>query len=683
MNKNLYPRIALFSALVILLSDSFAATANTLVAETPATSFISKPANNATEVGAPVLKITANVVTGETRYTIQISTLSDFSSGIIEKTSSKDNERTMIFTGLQYATTYYARAKTTNTPYGRVSQFSTKAEVFPFAIEPSNGSDEANPVILKVRVSPITDATSYTLEINSKNDFTGTSRIAQSSIKGQTEFIFKDLKYGATYFARVKSDVNTTFGATTRFITRKQIAQKRLWGMTTSAGAYDGGTIFSLSVDSATFTKHHDYIESGEYPNAYLDGSLIHAADGGFYGNSECTRNGTCGNGEIFHVSPLGEFSYVSKPYIHEGSVMLASNNNFYVVDDWINYFQGGIIRMPVTESEFELSHVLFRIRSRSQGQNIRASLIELPDGYLYGVAPYGGSNNHGVIYKIKLDGTDFQVIYNFNQPVTGAFPQSQLLAGSDGYLYGTTYAGGQFNQGTLYKILPDGNNFTKLIDFSASTGSQPHGAVVEKNKRLYGTAPAGGANNHGVVYSINLDGTGFKTLFSFNGVNGDSPLTTPTIVENYIYGMTTWGGLNGNGVIFKMKLDGTSFEKLHDFTSDQGANPTGALLLSEDFFPAATPAFAENTSERINTGATYSVGVFPNPFVNSFTAEISSSDGRPARVLVTDLHGQVISEFNTEPNATLSMGDDLRKGIYILKVIKGKEVTSHRIVKK
>jgi uncharacterized repeat protein (TIGR03803 family) len=681
MKKNLYPRIALFSALVILFSESFAAAIN-LEAEPPTTSFISKPANNATDVGAPYLKITANVVTDETRYTIQISPTSDFSSDVIEKTSSKDNERTMVFSGLTYATMYYARARTANTPYGKISRFTTKAEVFPMVIEPSNGSDEANPVVLKIGVSPITDAVSYTLEINSKSDFTGTSRIVQTSIKGQTQFIFKDLKYGAAYFARVRSDVNTSFGPTTKFITRKQIAQKRLWGMTTSSGAYDGGTIFSFSVDSATFTKHHDYIESGEYPNAYLDGTLIHAADGGFYGNSECTRNGTCGNGEIFHVSSLGEFSYVSKPYIHEGSVMLASNNNFYVVDDWINYFQGGIIRMPVSESEFELSHVLFRIRSRSQGQNIRASLIELPDGYLYGVAPYGGSNNQGVVYKIKLDGTGFQVIHNFDQSASGAYPQSQLLAGSDGYLYGTTYAGGQFNQGTLYKILPDGSDFKKLVDFSASTGSQPHGAVVEKNKRLYGMAPAGGVNNRGVVYSVNLDGTGFKSLFSFDGVNGDSPLTTPTIVGSYIYGMTTWGGLNGNGVIFKMKLDGSSFEKLHDFTFDQGANPTGALLLSEDFFPAAATSIAENTTERVNT-STYSVGVFPNPFVNSFTAEISSTDARPARVLITDLHGQVISEFDTDANATLSMGDQLGKGIYILKVIKGKEVTSHRIVKK
>jgi uncharacterized repeat protein (TIGR03803 family) len=649
---------------------------------TPTTSFISKPINNSVGVGAPTLKITANVLEGATRYTIELSTVDDFSDGLISKTSSKDHERTMVFTGLRYLTTYYARAKTNNAPYGKTSKFTTKAEQFPLVVHPVSGEDEANPVVLKISLSPIPDATNYTVELNSKADFSGSSHFLKSSIKGQVSFIFKDLKFGASYYARAKSDISTKFGPAVKFITRKKIPYRRVWGVTTSAGSHDGGTVFSLSVDSSTFTKHHDYIESGDYPNSYLDGSLIHAPEGGFFGNSECTRNGTCANGEIFYVSPYGEFKYISKPYIHEGSVMLASNNQLYVVDDWINYFQGGIIRMPAEESGFELSNVLFRIKSKSQGQNIRASLIELPDGHLYGVAPQGGLSNHGVVYRIKLDGSGHQVIHNFDQR-SGAHPQSHLLAGSDGYLYGTTSTGGQFNLGTIFKVLPDGSNFKTLFEFSTPSGSNPQGSLVEKNKKLFGTTPGGGNHNHGVMFSINMDGTGYKKLFSFNGVNGSNPLTTPTIVDNYLFGMTTWGGVNGNGVIFKLKLDGSGYVKLHDFLSDQGANPTGSLLLSEDFFTPGDVAIAASSNASAGRAASsYDVGIFPNPFVNNFTVDISSEQNNDVTVLITDLQGQVIKRTTSSSNASLTMGDDLNKGIYVLKVIKGKEATSYRVAK-
>jgi uncharacterized repeat protein (TIGR03803 family) len=505
----------------------------------------------------------------------------------------------------------------------------------------------------------------------------------ESSLSDQASFIFRDLRYSTTYYARAKSDISTKFGPAAKFKTRTKIPQKRLWGLTTSAGAHDAGTVFSFSVDSATFTKHHDYIETSDYPNAYLDGSLTPAPEGGFFGNSECERNGTCGNGEIFYISALGGYKLLTKPGLHEGGVMLGSNNQLYVVDDWINYFQGGILKLPAGESQFDLSKVMFRIRSKGQGQNPQAPLIELRDGFLYGMAPYGGQSNHGVIFKIKLDGTGFQVIHNFDSAISGANPNGSLLPGSDGHLYGTTTSGGQFNQGIIFKILPDGTSFKKLLDFSGSNGSQPNGNLVERNKKLFGAAPAGGDQNRGVIFSINLDGSGYRKLFSFNGINGEAPVT-PTIVDLYIFGMTSLGGVNGNGVIYKMKLDGTSFEKLHEFSASHGARPTGGLLLSEDFFPAAASSALKTTETdgRLNTNS-YAVGIFPNPFINSFTADITSENDHAVRIIVTDLQGGVVTETTSTTNGSVSMGDDLRKGIYVLKVIKGKEVSLHRIVKK
>jgi uncharacterized repeat protein (TIGR03803 family) len=673
MNRNLYPLIALCNVLSLFLLESNA-TSVSKAFQTSGTSFVIKPANNAVDVSAPALKITTSAIEGATRYTIELNTSQDFTGTSLVRNSAADHQRTLTFTGLDYDTRYYARAKTNVSEYGKTTSFMTREEVFPQMIDPISGEQDVNPGVLKLEISPVPDASTYTVQLSQKGDFTGPILSLTSSIGSQTTFVFQGLRHGVTYFVRAKSDISTKFGPIQKFRTRERITHKRLWGLTSAGGAHEGGTIFSFSVDSATFTKHHDYLESGEYPYSYLEGSLIPAPDGGFYGNSECGRNGTCSNGEIFYVSPQGEFKLLSKPYFHEGSIMLASNNMLYAVDDWINYFQGGIIRMPATETEFDLSHVLFRVKSKQQGQNPKSQLVELPDGYLYGLMPFGGNHDAGVVYKIKLDGRGFQVIHHFNDN-TGENPLGGLTIGTDGYLYGTTSAGGAYHAGTLFKI-SSSSVYAKLYDFNGSMGSSPQGNIIERNGRVYGMTSAGGDFNKGTIFKLNTDGTAFKKLFSFNGVNGEAPVTTPTLVDNVIYGTTTSGGANGNGVLFNIRLDGSGFQKLHDFSLEDGANPTGALLLAEDFFVGqpADDAMSLNVS---------SVGLFPNPFVDDFTAEIKTTTSEPIKLLVTDIHGQILTEKSEMTNVEIPLGKDLQKGVYVLKIVRGKEVTSHRIVKK
>ena len=94
---------------------------------------------------------------------------------------------------------------------------------------------------------------------------------------------------------------------------------------------------------------------------------------------------------------------------------------------------------------------------------NARAGLTQASDGFLYGTTISGGANNQGTIFKIATDGTGFQIIKSFQCCVAtnGYLPEAELIQLSDGYLYGTTAAGGAFNRGTLFKIIPDVSNFT------------------------------------------------------------------------------------------------------------------------------------------------------------------------------------------------------------------------------
>ena len=48
-------------------------------------------------------------------------------------------------------------------------------------------------------------------------------------------------------------------------------------------------------------------------------------------------------------------------------------------------------------------------------------------------------------------------VLYNFGSAPDGAVPNSTLVADGNGNLYGTTLGGGQFGDGTVFKLTPTG----------------------------------------------------------------------------------------------------------------------------------------------------------------------------------------------------------------------------------
>jgi uncharacterized repeat protein (TIGR03803 family) len=686
MNKKFY-YFTVLTTLCYLLTGYVSVSAREAIQSS--TSFVSSPSNNSVNASAPTLKVTANVVTGATRYTIELNTSSDFTGVSLVKTSISDNQRTLVFQGLAYSTVYYARVRTdVSSEYGKITRFTTRAEQFPEVIEPANSLTDVSPVVVRIVVGPIADAKRYTIEINTQPDFGSASRLLTSSTDNENSFIVKNLAYASTYYVRAKADISTKFGPVTKFTTRAMIAQKRLWGLASVGGVYGYGTVFSFSIDSAKFTKHHDYIENNDYPAAYMRGTLASAPEDGFYGNTECEKSGTCGNGEIFYLDSKGNYTLAYSQGIHAGGVTLASNNYLYVVDDWWNLFRGGIMKVK-PEGEPDPLSFIFKFGPTSQGRNPRTPLLELMDGYLYGIAPSGGTNNNGVIYRLRLNGTGFQVVYNFNSAVSGASPQGSLTLGDDGYLYGTTSTGGTSLSGTVFKVLPDGSNFTVLHHFSGTDGKQPMNNIVQAaNGIWYGMTSAGGALDKGVIFSLQSNGAGFRKMIDFNGSNGSTPLGGLSIQGATLYGMTSQGGGSNLGVIFKVATTGASFTKLFDFTNESGGAPDGSLLLVEDTFtPVAGDLVTKSASSEVWSTVpdkkTINVGVYPNPFLNDFTLRVEDEGQQSVKLIITDLQGNIMSEEVTQTNTDITAGAALTRGMYMLKVIKGNDVSLHRLIKK
>ncbi len=157
-------------------------------------------------------------------------------------------------------------------------------------------------------------------------------------------------------------------------------------------------------------------------------------------------------------------------------------------------------------------------------------------------------ANTTGTIYRMALDGTAFVILHRFGiysetnvngNPINldGAYPESALIEGSDGYLYGVTRAGGANGTGVVFRLSRDGSGFSVLHEFGPVTslanegliknvgGSSPVGSLVQApDGYLYGTASVGGVSGRGTIFRIQMDGTGFEVVHEFTSLSTASP---------------------------------------------------------------------------------------------------------------------------------------------------------------
>lgn len=274
-------------------------------------------------------------------------------------------------------------------------------------------------------------------------------------------------------------------------------------------------------------------------------------------------------------------------------------------------------------------------------GNNPQGSLIS--DGtYLYGMTKQGGATtNEGVLFKIKLDGTGFVQLMDFCSPLcsyNGKYPNGDLF--SDGiFLYGMTSDGGANNGGTIFKIKKDGSSYTKLLDFTPSglnNGFIPMGSLISDGVYLYGMTRKGGANNLGTIFKIKPDGTNYSKIFEFSGIsNGSNPEGNLFFDGTFLYGMTYDGGINSKGVIFKIKTDGSNYNTLYNFSGPDGLNPFGSLISDGTFLYGMTNLGGNSPS----VGTIFKIKFDGSNFTKifDFTFPSSTYGGGPRGSLVFD----------------------------------------------
>jgi uncharacterized repeat protein (TIGR03803 family) len=168
------------------------------------------------------------------------------------------------------------------------------------------------------------------------------------------------------------------------------------------------------------------------------------------------------------------------------------------------------------------------------------------------------------------------QILKSFgNAPQSGSRPAG-VLVGADGALYGTTSAGGIYNNGTVFRVNVDGSRYTVLHAFGANTndGVTPLAGLVQgRDGMLYGTTSGGGAKNLGTVFKVDTDGSGYKALHSFTDYTKDGKGPTALIqgADGALYGVAREGGTFGYGTAFRLSTNGVDYATLYFFGSYSG----------------------------------------------------------------------------------------------------------------
>ena len=232
--------------------------------------------------------------------------------------------------------------------------------------------------------------------------------------------------------------------------------------------------------------------------------------------------------------------------------------------------------------------------------------------GDLYGTTGGGGEYGGGTVFKLTPDSGweewEESLLYSFCSEAScrdGQTPIAGLIRDEAGNFYGTTFRGGAYGGGTVFKLRRAGDGLWRervLYSFCASgfpceDGLRVYaGVVFDGSWNLYGTTEQGGGNTCGETHC----GTVFKLtptesghwkctlLYAFPNPRDGSFPTGGVIIDKAgnLYGATVAGGIGGCsggcGVAYKLSPSANGkwkYTVLHKFDGSDGAQPLGGLI--------------------------------------------------------------------------------------------------------
>ena len=336
-----------------------------------------------------------------------------------------------------------------------------------------------------------------------------------------------------------------------------------LYGTTTdNAPSGNLGNVFEITADGQYKVLHNFGSQPGDGTAPCDFGGLVFRG-GKLYGTA--LYGGATGSfGTVFDLTPKGKekilHTFGGPPgdgaYPFAGVIFDKAGNLYGTTEEGgSGACQGGCgIVYEITESGDQKT--LYSFSGLGDAYFPVANLTLDKAGNLYGVGT-GGAFDGGAIFQISSTGAE-KVLYSFgDQPGDGYIPYSGVIFDKKGNLYGTTFSGGAYGLGTVFEFTPTGKEKT-LYSFGAQAGDgiNAYGSLVfDKKGNLYGTTFAGGLYGQGTVFELSPTGDE-KVLYTFGSQAGDGSIPLGELVfdtTGNLYGVTAYGGVYGFGTAFKI----------------------------------------------------------------------------------------------------------------------------------
>lgn len=411
----------------------------------------------------------------------------------------------------------------------------------------------------------------------------------------------------------------------------------KLYGMTNSDGTFGYGTIFEYNPASGTFLTSYTFTLD-RTQGAYPMGSLTEGANGKLYGLTPY-QSGLANYGTLFEFTPATS-TYVKKLdfnlaingtnkegfYQNISLTQSSANGKFYGTTRFGGVKNAGVI------FEFNPATLVYTKKfdfTGTNGANPVGTLVQAPNGKLYGVANSGGTLNGSVLFEYDPVANTFTKRINFDSntsPFGGYFMTFGLAATTNGKLYGITISGGANSNGVLFEYDPATASCIKKLDFPNKTlaGTGVSQMIQATNGKLYGITMAN--LNHGTFFEIDLATNTYTKKVDFTGTNG-SASGAETLIEytpGKIIGTTGFGGTNNQGVMFEYDCTTSTFTKKLDFPNyPQPNNPIGLVQSNGKFYgPSRASIFEYDQATQVLSKKTDLTLATGDLATGSFTVE-------------------------------------------------------------
>jgi uncharacterized repeat protein (TIGR03803 family) len=152
--------------------------------------------------------------------------------------------------------------------------------------------------------------------------------------------------------------------------------------------------------------------------------------------------------------------------------------------------------------------NVIYTLKGQGNGSGISGPLLIDKDGTIYSVAEAGGgggcSYGCGIVFDLVPSGSSYSenILHVFKgHPRDGRRPIDGVIMNKAGTLFGTTAQGGQYRWGSVYELTPSRSGYEEHILYSfpsnSSDGRTPEtGLLAGVDGVLYGTTSTGGGTS-------------------------------------------------------------------------------------------------------------------------------------------------------------------------------------------